>query len=76
MGLCRRRGSGRVVVRLLASLLDLFPDFVPMDRDVSGGINANLDLIALDVDDQDADVVTDHDLLVAFSGYDEHDFPP
>lgn len=43
-----------------------------MDGYGTWGIDPDLDLIAADIDDHDRDVISDHDLLVAFAAEDEH----
>lgn len=48
-----------------------------MDRDLTRGLNTQLDLIAIDRDDDDPDVVPDNDRLVDFAAQYEHsDGPP
>lgn len=60
----------------LFAFLDFFVDFIPMDRDFSGSFDSHLDLIALDVDDQDGDFITDSDSFISFATQDQHVIPP
>jgi hypothetical protein len=46
------------------------PDFAAVDFDLGRGVNSEADLVALEVDDGDDDVVTNHNLLVSLPGKD------
>src|SRR5206468_299806 len=47
-------------------------DLLAIDGDVAGGLDADPDLVAIDLDDGDHDVVANHDLLVHFAAQDQH----
>ena len=63
----RRLEDGRPV-----GLLQRHEDFLAEDLHVARGVDAEADLVALDLEDGDDDVVADHDRLVGAAGEDQH----
>ena len=51
-------------------------DLFAVDGDVARRLDADPDLIAVDLHDRDHDAVADHDLLVHLAAQDQHDFLP
>src|SRR5579871_3280776 len=51
-------------------------DLLAIDRDVARRLDADPDLIAVDLHDRDHDAIPDHDLLVHLAAQDQHDFLP
>jgi len=51
---------------------DLLIDLVTINREISGGLNADPDEISIDFRDVDFDLITDHDAFVKFAAENEH----
>ena len=51
---------------------DLLIDLVPINREISGCLNADPDEISIDFRDVDFDLITDHDAFVKFTTENEH----
>src|SRR5262245_8767566 len=52
--------------------LDGFVDFLAVDRNVGGGVDAQPHFVAADIDNGYDDVVADHDAFVTVSRQDQH----